>query len=254
MSAVPPEGLESQRAEIMAPFERRQRAVFEHRSGLRVSVTQEIMQIGMVPPPLDPPPPALERQRLMKTLFADLSRLKSTDAGWMFLGRAAEPVQDVGPEPENQTPQEHHDRVRAIVATLSSAGVTGIDEVRGLPAGWTRVLEQACDGIASRMSLPDAGTLRIDQMKEKFGTLRFYVSPEGDPAFVEDIQAITDWAEQATESRCCVTGRPGEPDRGRGWILTLCEEMRDLRERDPDAFRALIYPPEPEGAESRPGV
>jgi hypothetical protein len=94
------------------------------------------------------------------------------------------------------------------------------------------------------MELPDAGQVRIQQVKEKFGTMRFYVSAEGDETFANDIYQIAGWAETATEGRCCVTGKPGVQS-GPGWVLTLSSDMEALRGEDMNRFREALYPQEP---------
>ena len=67
---------------------------------------------------------------------------------------------------------------------------------------------------------PDYG-FRIDQIKEKFGTLRFYVGGGDDQIF----QWIVD-AEQESARTCELTGLSGtlHTKRGGFWLQTLCPE------------------------------
>lgn len=58
---------------------------------------------------------------------------------------------------------------------------------------------------------------RASQVKEKFGTLRFYLSSGTD-----EMYAITDKAERQSSKTCEVCGRPGKL-RGRGWLYTACK-------------------------------
>lgn len=58
----------------------------------------------------------------------------------------------------------------------------------------------------------------ITQIKEKYGTLRFYVA-ECDAAMWNKIQK----AEEASASICEKCGQPGRL-RGKGWLKTLCGE------------------------------
>ena len=58
----------------------------------------------------------------------------------------------------------------------------------------------------------------LDQVKEKFGTLRFYYSGGDDY-----ISGLVSMAESMTEVTCEVCGNRGERIGG-GWIRTLCEE------------------------------
>lgn len=59
------------------------------------------------------------------------------------------------------------------------------------------------------------------QVKEKFGSLRFYVSSADDEVF-----AMIDMAENMSCVTCEVCGSPGEL-RNEGWMKTLCDEHKD---------------------------
>ena len=56
------------------------------------------------------------------------------------------------------------------------------------------------------------------QVKEKFGSLRFYVSYGTDEMFT-----LIDEAETRSESICEVCGKPGIMRKDYGWIYTSCE-------------------------------
>lgn len=69
----------------------------------------------------------------------------------------------------------------------------------------------------------------VQQIKEKFGTLRFYASPSGVPDDQCDaFYARIGQAEQASASVCEDCGAPGTTDSlpGRSWLLTLCASCR----------------------------
>jgi hypothetical protein len=62
--------------------------------------------------------------------------------------------------------------------------------------------------------------VEAEQVKEKFGTLRFYTG--GVPEEVADeVFALIDEAEERSEKTCEQCGAPGELRPG-GWIQTLC--------------------------------
>ena len=63
----------------------------------------------------------------------------------------------------------------------------------------------------------------LDQVKEKFGTLRFYYSGGDDY-----ISGLVSMAESMTGVTCEECGNPGE-SRGGGWIRTLCQTHHDER-------------------------
>ncbi len=83
--------------------------------------------------------------------------------------------------------------------------------------------------------------LRITQIKEKFGTLRFYVETTGSQHGCARVGQIKAWVELCCEGRCILAGMPGRL-RKDGWMLTLSDEALRLRDADPEAFAARIYP------------
>lgn len=90
--------------------------------------------------------------------------------------------------------------------------------------GWYALLKEACLALEPIMAAlkakdPEAyslGYFRATQIKEKYGTLRFYLSgntPETD--------AIIAKAEKRSAVTCEQCGKPGKM-RGRGWLYTAC--------------------------------
>ena len=63
---------------------------------------------------------------------------------------------------------------------------------------------------------PDSWWPRASQVKEKYGTLRFYMTSGTD-----EMYAITDKAEIQSSTTCETCGRPGKT-RGQGWYYTRC--------------------------------
>jgi ribosomal protein S27E len=67
--------------------------------------------------------------------------------------------------------------------------------------------------------VPDAiPQVTLDQVKEKFGSLRFYYTGGDDY-----ISGMVTMAEAMTEVTCETCGKPGTQTKG-GWIKTACEE------------------------------
>jgi hypothetical protein len=64
----------------------------------------------------------------------------------------------------------------------------------------------------------------LDQVKEKFGTLRFYYTGGDDI-----IDGMVRMAESMSGVTCEECGNPGET-KGQGWVVTLCETHRAARE------------------------
>lgn len=61
----------------------------------------------------------------------------------------------------------------------------------------------------------------IAQIKEKFGTLRFYVHNGSDRVY-----DLIDFAEGMSAVTCEVCGKPGTLDKNSGWVKTHCIEHR----------------------------
>ena len=74
----------------------------------------------------------------------------------------------------------------------------------------------------------------LDQVKEKFGTLRFYYSGGDDY-----IDGLVSMAESMSGVTCEECGNPGEC-KGAGWVRTVCEPCEELREKA-HALRVAEY-------------
>jgi hypothetical protein len=64
----------------------------------------------------------------------------------------------------------------------------------------------------------------LDQVKEKFGTLRFYYTGGDDR-----ISGMVTMAESMSAVTCETCGNPGKQTHG-GWIKTICKPCEDGRE------------------------
>jgi len=98
--------------------------------------------------------------------------------------------------------------------------------------GWFDLLNQACRLIQSHLDWkPDVPQVVAEQVKEKFGGLRFYV--QGGDDYTQGVIAM---AEQMSMMMCEDCGAPGDRG-GDGWIQTLCETHR--AERDAAKAKAM---------------
>jgi hypothetical protein len=89
--------------------------------------------------------------------------------------------------------------------------------------GWFNILDQLCLNIQYYIEWKNKKETVVeqvvaDQVKEKFGTLRFYYSG-GD----EHIAGMVAMAESMSSVTCEDCGKPGR-SRGFGWITTVCDE------------------------------
>lgn len=89
--------------------------------------------------------------------------------------------------------------------------------------GWEPIIREAAEKLEHLIQNfvkehPDRDYPRASQVKEKFGTLRFYLTSGTD-----EMWNIVSEAEQKSETTCEVCGHIGELVEG-GWLQTLCEE------------------------------
>ena len=103
--------------------------------------------------------------------------------------------------------------------------------------GWFNILDQIMVNIQHHIDWKQAQKekydrgegctqVTLDQVKEKFGTLRFYYTG-GDDA----IDGMVRMAESMTGVTCEECGNVGER-RGGGWVHTYCEPCEEKREAE----------------------
>ena len=91
--------------------------------------------------------------------------------------------------------------------------------------GWFDIiyeLSKKIERIAETMKadgLPEDEIPMVSQVKEKFGTLRFYMSNT-----TSEIQDLISQCEQSSAQACEQCGKPGTLRRTNGWFLTVCEK------------------------------
>ena len=81
--------------------------------------------------------------------------------------------------------------------------------------GWFDLIDNLCSLLMIDETLTPVAT----QVKEKFGTLRFYVNEATDYQY-----ELIDRADKLSATTCEVCGAPGKVNTSRSWIKTLCEE------------------------------
>jgi hypothetical protein len=94
--------------------------------------------------------------------------------------------------------------------------------------GWFNILDQLMGNIQHHIDWknkngPVVAQVTLDQVKEKFGTLRFYYSGGDD-----EISGMVAMAESMSGVTCEECGSPGKRVGG-GWVTTLCEEHATAR-------------------------
>ena len=86
--------------------------------------------------------------------------------------------------------------------------------------GWYSIIHSLCTDIKKILEKYSDSEFEVIQVKEKFGTLRFYVS-----GGCEKIEKRIMKAERQSARACEVCGKPGKL-RGHGWLYTACEEHK----------------------------
>ena len=99
--------------------------------------------------------------------------------------------------------------------------------------GWFTILDQLMSNIQHHIDWNNKNfekgyaqykqvpQVTLDQVKEKFGTLRFYYTGGDDV-----IDGMVRMAESMSAVTCEICGNPGTTG-GQGWISTLCETHRN---------------------------
>ncbi len=126
-------------------------------------------------------------------------------------------------------------------------GMPGMqEELPHVPVGWFSLVERATEEV--RRLLPPGAILYTTQMKEKFGTLRWYCHEDSGLDGPSGIEGATDWAEDLSSKVCALFGTPdGVQVDVSGWWLTLSPQAQlhshGGRARAASlALNALMYP------------
>ncbi len=91
------------------------------------------------------------------------------------------------------------------------------------PVGWQPMVEELCANLCKIVEEKNV-VFQIEQIKEKFGGLRFYYFYKGDR--VDEIADLIHEAEERSFKICEVTGEDGElriKGKGYGWLKTLSD-------------------------------
>jgi hypothetical protein len=118
--------------------------------------------------------------------------------------------------------QENEDYLKQVYPKMFSEDFWGFE----YSDGWFNIINMLCRNIQSRLNWKkEIPQVVVTQVKEKFGSLRFYYDG-GD----EYIAGLVDMAEAISEVTCEVCGTPGET-RQVGWHKVLCETHHQEREK-----------------------
>ena len=89
--------------------------------------------------------------------------------------------------------------------------------------GWFDLLYDLCTRIQVHINRhQELKEFSVEQVKEKFGTLRFYTNNSD-----ETIDKLIDEAEVKSGITCETCGKPGKIKSTRGWLSCTCEECME---------------------------
>ena len=86
--------------------------------------------------------------------------------------------------------------------------------------GWFDLIDKLCEDITKA----DPEVIAL-QVKEKFGTLRFYITAYSEIGDTGEVFDLIDEAEDASEKICEECGAPGKLE-GKMWFKTICEKCK----------------------------
>jgi len=91
--------------------------------------------------------------------------------------------------------------------------------------GWYRLTLPVIEEVRLYNNCNPDNQIRIEQIKEKFGSLRIYIS--GGPDYIE---AMIAKAEYESKHTCEICGARGKTERINDWYWTLCEEHKKAKQ------------------------
>jgi hypothetical protein len=168
----------------------------------------------------DDPEPDEPREEALRAAVHDLAKaLRRDDATREELTAAIEAVRQVPIDTERMVDAlhvpgdagEYEAALRALLERIPDGWGRWIQ----CGAGWYPILARLDDRLRDIDS-----DYQVHQIKEKFGTLRFYWSGRNSDAGEE---AVAD-AEAESARTCERCGNPGRLRTKRGWLRTLCDD------------------------------
>ncbi len=87
--------------------------------------------------------------------------------------------------------------------------------------GWFDLIKELCEKLNA---MKPGKSLKVVQVKEKFGGLRFYVEGVSEEKSEKVYKLIAE-AEEKSFTTCEYCGKPGKQS-GKNWVKTLCDNCR----------------------------
>lgn len=101
----------------------------------------------------------------------------------------------------------------------------------GFPGdGWHKIIRSLSEKLeALNKELPEDSKIVAKQVKEKFGTLRFYIGAVPKEHFKEVYRIISE-SERQSCTACETCGLPGTIDNSHSWVVTICPACKVKRD------------------------
>lgn len=96
--------------------------------------------------------------------------------------------------------------------------------------GWFDIIDAASAKLEAINRGLGKEKIVAEQVKEKFGGLRYYLSAP--PSVCDQAYAIAAEAEHASEKTCEACGKPGVLRNIKFWLTTLCDKCHEERQRE----------------------
>lgn len=98
--------------------------------------------------------------------------------------------------------------------------------------GWWPLIDTLCSDILSEIKNTDGQppSVIIDQIKEKFGSLRFYVDYKNtDKNLIDRVQSLITKAEEKSKEICEICGASGGQNVYNGWMKIHCKQCEESK-------------------------
>lgn len=93
--------------------------------------------------------------------------------------------------------------------------------------GWCELIETLCARLNTILQEEPDALIYVKQVKEKFGTLRFYYTLHGaSDEMADSIRQAVELAEAASNHICERCGSSGNVEASAGWLRALCDICR----------------------------
>ena len=91
--------------------------------------------------------------------------------------------------------------------------------------GWYNLIDELCASIQKVCEAADTPVdIEVEQVKEKYGGLRFYADANGSESVRREIDRLISEAENRSETICEECGQPGVMRDDHGWLCVRCDQ------------------------------